>query len=69
MTLHHVLKDIPDNRLTTVNDLLGALHRLHDTALNELTDNERLVELGGHQFRQTALTHLQLRTYNDYRTG
>ena len=68
MTLHHVLQDIPDHRLTAVNDLLGALHRLHDTALNELTDDERLIQLGCHQLRQTALAHLQLRTYHDYRT-
>ena len=69
VTLHHILKDIPDDRLTTVNDLLSTLHRLHDTALDELTDDKRLVELGSHQFRQTALTHLQLRTYDDNRTG
>ena len=68
MTLHHILKDIPDNWLTTINDLLSTLHRLHDTALNELTDNERLIELSSHQLRQTTLTHLQLRTYNDHRT-
>ena len=68
MTLHHILEDIPDDRLTTVHNLLGTLHRLHNTALDELTDDERLIELGSHQLRQTALTHLQLRTDNDYRT-
>ena len=69
VTLHHVLQDIPDHGLTTVNNLLSALHRLHDTALDELADDEWLVELGSHQLRQTALTHLQLRTYDDNRTG
>ena len=69
VTLHHVLKDIPDDRLTTVHNLLGALHCLHDTALDELTDDERLVELGCHQLWQTAFTHLQLRTYDDNRTS
>ena len=68
MTLHHVLEDIPDYRLTAVYDLLGTLDRLHDAALNELADDERLVELGCHKLRQTTLAHLQLRTYNDYRT-
>ena len=68
MTLHHVFKDIEDNRLTTVNNLLSALNSLHDTALDELTDNEWLIQLGSHQLRQTALTHLQLRTYDDNRT-
>ena len=65
MTLHHILKDIPDNRLTTVNDLLGALHGLHDAALDELADDEWLVELCCHQLRKTALAHLQLRTNDD----
>ena len=68
MTLHHILEDIPDNGLATVNNLLRALDGLDDTALDELTYDKRFVELGSHQFRQTALTHLQLRTYNDYRT-
>ena len=69
MALHDILKDIPDDRLTTVDDLLSRLHCLHDTALDEFTDDERLVEFGCHQFGQTALTHLQLRTDNDHRTG
>ena len=67
MTLHHILKDVPDNWLAAVNNLLGALHCLHDTALNELTDNEWLVELGCHKLWQTYLTHVELRTNNDYR--
>ena len=69
VTLHHVLQDIPDDGLTTIDDTLGALHRLHDTALDELTDDERLIKLGGHELRQTALAHLQLRTDDDHRTG
>ena len=69
MTLHHILQNIPDHGLATVDNLLGRLHRLHDTALDELADDERLVEFGGHQLRQTALTHLQLRTDDDNRTG
>ena len=69
MTLHDVLEDIPDDGLTTVDNLLGRLHRLHDSALDELADDERLVELGCHQLRQTALAHLQLRTDDDNRTG
>ena len=68
MTLHHILKDVPDNRILAINDLLGALYGLNDTTLDELTDDEWLVELCCHQLGQTTLTHLQLRTYNDYRT-
>ena len=68
VALHYVLEDVPDNRLATVYDLLCALNGLHDAALDELADDERLVELGCHELRQTALAHLQLRTYNDNRT-
>ena len=68
VTLHYVLQNVPDHGFTTVNDLLGALDGLHDAALDELADDERLVELGCHELRQTTLAHLQLRTYDDNRT-
>ena len=68
MSLHYVFQNVPDDRFLTVHNLLGTLHRLHDAALDELTDDERLVELGCHEFRNTALAHLQLRTHNDYGT-
>ena len=69
MTLHHILQNIPDNWLTTINNLLGTLDSLYDTTLNQLTDDEWFVKLCSHQLRKTALAHLQLRTYNDYRTS
>ena len=69
MTLHYILKNIPDNWLATINNLLGALNSLNDTTLNQLTDDKWFVKLCSHQFRKTTLTHLQLWTYNDYRTG
>ena len=69
MTLHHILKNIPDYWLTTVNNLLSTLYSLHNTTFYELADNEWLVKLSSHQLRKTALTHLQLRTYNDYRSS
>ena len=65
MTFHHVLEYVPDDRILTVHDLLCGLDRLHDSALYELADDERLVELGSHILRQTALVHIQLRTYDD----
>ena len=65
VTLHYILKDIPNNWLTTVNNLLSTLYSLHDTTLDKLADNEWLVKLCCHQLRQTALTHLQLWTYDD----
>ena len=69
MTLHHVLKNIPNNGLAAVNNLLCTLDSLNDTTLDELANDKWLVELSCHQFGQTALTHLQFRTYYDYRTS
>ena len=69
MSLHHILEDVPDDGLAAVDDFLGALHRLHDAALYELAYDERLVELCSHEFGKSALTHLQLRSYYDDRTG
>ena len=69
MTLHYIFQDVPDNGVTTVHNLLGTLHRLHDTALDELADDKGLVELGSHQLGQTALAHLEFGTYHDNRTG
>ena len=69
MTLHHILENIPDYWLTTINNLLGALYSLHNATFNELADNEWLIKLGSHQLRKTAFTHFQLRTYNNYRSS
>ena len=69
MSFHHVFQNIPNHRLLAVYNLLGWLHGLHDTAFYELTDDERLIKFCGHQFRQTTFSHLQLRSYNDNRTG
>ena len=66
VTLHDILKNIPNNRLTTVYNLLGTLNSFHDTALDKLTDYKWFVELSSHEFWQTALSHLQFWTYNDY---
>ena len=65
MSLHHILQDVPNHRLLAINDLLCRFYRLHDTTLDELTDDKRFVELSRHILRQTALVHLQLRTYDD----
>ena len=68
VSLHHILQDIPNHRILAVYNLLSRLHRLDNTTLDELADNERFVQLGSHQFRQATLTHLQLRANNDDRT-
>ena len=69
VTLHDILEDVPDDGLTTVYNLLGALDSLDDATLDELADDEWFVELGSHQLGQTALSHLELRTDNNNRTG
>ena len=69
MTLHYILQDIPNNRFATINDLLSTLYSLYNTTLNQLTNDKWFVKFSSHQFRKTALTHLQLRTNDDYRTS
>ena len=68
VSLHHVLKDIPYDRILTINDLLGTLDSLDNTTLDELTDDKWLVELCCHVLGQTAFVHLQLWAYDDDRT-
>src|SRR6267142_149310 len=51
------------------HDLLGALHRLGDSLLDELMNDEWLEELQRHRLRQTALVQLELRTDDDDRTA
>ena len=68
MTLHDVFKDVPHDGLFAVDDLLGRLDCLHDATLDELTDDEWLIEFGGHILRQTAFVHLQLGANDDDRT-
>ncbi len=68
MSLHDVLQDVPDHRISPVDDLLGRLYGLDYASFEELADDERLVELRRHKLRKTALVHLQFRTYDDYGT-
>ncbi len=69
MPLYDILQNTPDHGVFPVDDLLRGFHRLHDTALDELADHERLVKLGRHILRNTHLVHLQLRADDDDRTG
>ena len=69
VALHDVFEDIPNHGLAAVYNLLRALNGLDNAALDELTDNERLVKFGCHEFGQTAFAHFQFRTYNDNGTG
>ena len=68
MALHYVLKNVPNNRFALVDDFLCRLHRFHDSALNELANDKRLVEFRGHILWKATLVQLQVRSNNDYRT-
>ena len=68
VSLHHILKDVPYNGLLAVDNLLGALDRLDNAALDEFADDKRLVELGSHVLGNTTLAHIELRTDHDDRT-
>ena len=65
VAFHHEFEDVEDDGLTTVDNFLGALDGLDDAALDELADDEGLVELGGHEFGETAFAHLEFGTYDD----
>src|SRR6185503_15431761 len=52
-----------------LHDLFGALHRLGDSLLDELVNDERLEELERHRLRQTALVQLELGTNDDDRAA
>ena len=65
MALHHIFKNIEYDGVAAIDNLLGTLHRLDDAALNELADDERLIELGGHELGQTALAHFEFRANDD----
>ena len=54
MSLDHILQDIPYHRFFFVNNTLGRFDCFHNTALDELTDYERLIEFGSHILRQAA---------------
>ena len=69
MSLHHMFEDVPNNRFATIHNFLRTLHGFNDAAFDEFADDERLIELGSHQFGDTTLAHLQLRTYNNNRTS
>src|SRR5437868_4915796 len=64
-----LFQDLVDLRRFTLHDFLRALHRLGDTLLDELVDDERLEQLERHQLRETALMKLELGTDNDDRAA
>jgi hypothetical protein len=68
MPVDHRLEDIPHLVRLPLDDLLGRLHGLDMSALDQLPDDERLEELDGHILRQAALVQAHLGTDHDNRT-
>jgi hypothetical protein len=64
-----LFKNLIDFGRLLFDDLLGALHRLGDSLLDELVNDERLEELQGHRLGQTALVQLELGTDDDDRAA
>ena len=64
-----LLKDFIHLRRFLFHNLLGALHRLGDSLLDELMDDERLEQLERHRLGQAALVELELGTDDDDRTA
>src|SRR5690606_905654 len=68
VTLEDILEYVQNHWIFAVNNLFGRFYGLYNATLNHLADNKRLVKLGSHVFRQTALMQFQLWTYHDNRT-
>src|SRR5699024_7088754 len=69
MPVNDVLQNFPYHLIAAVDDFFSRFNRLHIAALDEAPDNEGLVQLNGHLFRQATLMELQLRAYNNHRTA
>ena len=65
----HLLQDVPDFRVPSLQHALGALDRVRQAVLLELANDERLVQLQRDLLGQAALVQLQLRTDHDHRTS
>src|SRR5690348_2766275 len=69
MVADDLLENLVHLRRLALDDLLRALHRLGNSLLDELVDDERLEQLEGHQLGQPALMQLELRADDDDRTA
>ena len=65
VVLHDILKDVPYHRRLLVHYFLCRLDCLDNAALNELADDERLIKLCSHVFRQAALVHTEFGADDD----
>src|SRR3954470_2733206 len=67
MVADDLFQDLIHFRRLALDDLLGALHRLGDSLLDELVNDERLEQLQRHRLGQTAPVPLELGPYDDDR--
>ncbi len=63
------LKGVPDLILGALHHLTGGLDVSGNTGLHQTLHDEGLEELKCHLLRETALIHLEFRTYDDNRTA
>jgi len=64
-----VLQDVPHLGPQTLDHLLRAADVRRESPVHEHLHNERLEQLDRHEAWQTALVHLEPRTYHDHRTA
>ena len=64
-----LLEHAPHFGVAAVHKTLGGLHVLRIVQVHEALDDERLEQLEGHRFRQTALVHAQGRADHDHGTA
>ena len=69
VVLDDVLESVPYLVVGTVDELSCGLDICDCLLVNESLEYERLEELECHLLRETALVHLQLRSYDDNRTS
>ena len=69
MSLGHLFKNIPDDRLSALDHFLCAADGVGITASLEVADDERFKQNKRHLLRKTALCEFQFRTDNDDRTA
>ena len=62
----HLLKDIPDFLILTLQHLLGRLDRIGVTEFFQSSDDERLIEFKCNFLGQTALVQFQTRPNNNH---
>ena len=68
MPFDYIFDNLPNNRITTIDNLFRAFLCLYNPPLDKLAHYKRFVKLSCHILGQTAFVHLQLRAYDNNRT-